>query len=102
MNVGPAFIADPQPAIATEPGEGSLHHPAMAAQGLRGLDPSPGDSRGDAPAAAGLAAMPRLVRFIGMALPGPAARATAARRLDRYHRIEGGLQPLYVVPIGPR
>ncbi len=54
MNVGPAFIADPQPAVAVEPGKRSLHHPTVVAQPLRGLDPPPGDPRGNTPAATDL------------------------------------------------
>jgi hypothetical protein len=46
--VGFAFVAEGQPAVAGQPGDGPLDLPPVTAQALTGLDAAPGDPRGDA------------------------------------------------------
>jgi hypothetical protein len=46
-------VADPQPPTAGQPGDRALRLPPMAAQPLRGLDPTAGDADLDAPAPSG-------------------------------------------------
>jgi hypothetical protein len=49
MNVGAAFIADGQMAVAAEPSQCALDHPAVAAQAGATLNASSGDAWNDAP-----------------------------------------------------
>src|SRR4051794_37248513 len=44
---GAALVAEGQPAVAGQPGQGALDDPAVPAQPGRGLDAAAGDPRGD-------------------------------------------------------
>jgi hypothetical protein len=43
QEVGATLIADCQPPVGQQPGQGALDLPAVAAQPSRGLDATPGD-----------------------------------------------------------
>ena len=51
VDVGTASIAHAQAAKAVEPSEGTLDHPAVAAQTLAAILSAPGDARGGMPRA---------------------------------------------------
>src|SRR5262245_20293327 len=101
MNIRPAFTPNAQAPLLIEPGPGSLYHPSMPAQSLRGLD-APAGNAGNDPASA-----PRPARgggsigFIGMQLHQPFPR-TAQRTFTRRQRLEGREQHIHVVDIGCR
>lgn len=83
MEVGAPFVADGQPAEAVEPSECTLHHPAMTAELVAGVDAAPGDARLYAARPAGLSAAPVIIGFVGMQLVGacdspPSGRAAYA------------------------
>ena len=48
-DVRPPLVADAKAAAAEQPGEGSLHDPAMLTEAFGGVDPPTSDARGDAP-----------------------------------------------------
>jgi hypothetical protein len=77
---GLAFVAAVQPPTAGWPGHGSLDHPAVAAQPLRGLDTLAGDAGADSTFAEPTAQLVVVIPHVGVRLrrpstPGPAARA---------------------------
>jgi len=87
MDIGPPFIPNPQAAEAREPGEGALHHPAVAAQLRAALDLAARDPGRDAPLAARRATMRSIVALVGVQLGGSPPRAPQ-RLLDRGHGVE--------------
>jgi hypothetical protein len=68
QDVGAALVTDRQAPIREQPGQGPLDLPAMAAQPCRGVDPAPGDPRGDAPSAQQPPAAREVVAFVGVQL----------------------------------
>lgn len=79
LQVGPAFIADRAPANARQPGEGPLDRPAMPPQPGAGVDPAAGDARADVATAQFRAAVPVIVRLVGVELHGALAAPTLRR-----------------------
>jgi hypothetical protein len=98
MDVGAAFVADGEAAVATEPGQRPLHDPAVAAQASAALDASSGDAREDAPAATGLSAVGKVVGLVRMQFAGPSARPADALS-DRRDGIDHALKELAVVDV---
>ena len=98
MDVGAAFVADGEAAVATEPGQRPLHDPAVAAQASAALDASSGDAREDAPAATGLSAVGKVVGLVRMQFAGPSARPADALS-DRRDSINHALKELAVVDV---
>ena len=95
----PALIADREAAEASEPGQGSLDHPAMAAQALAAVDPAPGDARLDAACATGPAATGIVVSLVSVQLARRSARTASATPHGR-DRVQRRHHPHAVVQIG--
>ena len=110
MDIGPPLVADGQPPVLAEPGQGALHHPAMATQPLAGVDAFAGDAHPDVALGKRAATARDVVGLVGMQLGRPLA-AVAVRLLDRRHGIEhrprrrpirGGWPRSAVSPMGVR
>ena len=67
---GLALVAAVEPSAAGQPGHGSLDHPAMSAQPLRGLDALAGDARRDVPRAEPSTQVAVVVPLTAVALGG--------------------------------
>jgi hypothetical protein len=87
MDIGAAFVADGQTAVAVHPGMGAFNHPAVPTKASAALDPTPGDPGHDAAGLALLAAASVIVAFVGMQLIWPLSR-TAHPTPDRWDRIQ--------------
>jgi hypothetical protein len=94
-----ALVAHIQPAEATQPGLGALHHPAVVPQSLARLAPFARNPTADPPPPQILPTVRRLVRLVGVHLGRPAARATSGL-LDRLDGVQQRLEPTDVVHIG--
>jgi hypothetical protein len=68
MDVISPLIANLQPAIAIEPGQCSLHHPAVAPEALAGIDPASCNARGDASLTQGLPTARVVIPFVRVQL----------------------------------
>lgn len=73
---GLVLVTTVEPSAAGRPGHGSLDHPAMTAQSLRGLDALAGDAVADAALAEPSTQVVVVVSFVGvqfrrLAAPGP-------------------------------
>src|SRR4051794_34917352 len=97
-DVGPALVADGEPAEAGKPGERAFDHPPVPTQALATLDPASRDARDDAAPAAGAAVV---VPLVGVQLGRALARAPRALPDWRY-RVEDRLQHGAVVDVGRR
>jgi hypothetical protein len=97
-DVGPAFVADGEPAEAREPRQRALYYPPVPAQASATLGPASRDARGDAPPAAGTAAARVIVPFIGVQLGRAPARPPRALA-DRRHGVEQRLEEPAVVDV---
>jgi hypothetical protein len=80
--VGVAFVADGEAAVAGEPGDGAFDLPAVSAEALVGVDAAAGDARGDAALAQPGPVDLRVVGFVGAEL-GWLAAAWSAAGADR-------------------
>lgn len=98
-DVGATLVADSEPTVAAEPGQRTLHDPTVPAQTLAALDATTGDPRGDATAAAGLAAATVVVGLVGVQLGRPSTRPPDALP-DRRHGVDQGLEEPAVVGVG--
>ena len=98
MNIGAALIADGEAAVAAEPGQCALHDPAVAAQAGAALDASSGDAWEDAPSAADLSAVERVIGLVRVQLGWPSSRPAAALA-DRLDSINHALEALAVVDV---
>ena len=87
MDIGAPFIANRQPPIAVEPGQGALDHPAMPTESFAGVDALAGDAHPDVAAAQGLAAARIVIPLVGMQLGGALA-APSVRLPDRRNGID--------------
>jgi len=78
VDVRPALVADGQAAVLTQPGQGALHDPAVAAQAAATLHPLACDADLDPPFAQGDPTARVVIRLVGVdfvrALAGPAPR----------------------------
>ena len=101
MDVGAALVADGQASVAGEPGEGTLHHPAVSSEAGAALDATACDARGDATGAALPAAATVVVGLIGVEFARPLPWAAAMADPDPRHGIQGGRQHHAIVPVGP-
>ena len=95
----PAFVTDGEAAEASEPGQGSLDHPAMAAQALAAVDPAPSDAGLDAACATVPAATGVVVSLVGVQLAQAPARPASAPPHGR-DRVQRRHQPHAVMKIG--
>src|SRR5688500_10747436 len=100
MDVGAPLVADRQPPVAVEPGQRTLHHPAMATQALAGVDALARDATADVAAAQRLAAAGDVVALIGVHLGRPLAPPPIGL-LDRRDGIEQLLEDDGVVTVRP-
>lgn len=98
-DVLPALIADGKAAEASEPSQGSLDHPAMAAQTLAAVDPPPGDAGHDRACATVPAATGVVVSLVGVQLVRAPARTASATPHGR-DRVQRRRQPPAVMKIG--
>jgi len=101
MNGRLPFVAHREAAVAVEPRQRPLDHPAMLAQPLARLDAPPRDTGCDAALAASQPTKGVIVAFVGMQLGGAATRPTALPTHGR-DGIQGCFQHLTVVDIGRR
>jgi len=99
MNIGPPLVADGQPAEAVEPGERTLHHPAVTAAARARVDPLARDADADVALAQGTATAGNVVGLVGVQL-GRALAPPSIGLLDRGHGIEQIREDGAVVPIG--
>ncbi len=100
MDALQAFVADRQAPVAVQPGEGALHHPALAPQPGLALDAFARNAALDAPSAQVAAAAAHVAILVGVELLGPLA--TAAMRLpDRRDALEQRLAEHPVRAVGP-
>ncbi len=102
MNVQSPLVADSQPPEVVEPCQGALHHPAVLAQFLAALYPSPSYTRSDAPLSERRPVRLRVVSFVGVQLARPSSRSASSLRasLDGRNGIDHHLQRLCVVNVG--
>src|SRR6476620_8281427 len=75
---GIALVAHQQAAVAVQPGEAALHHPAVAPEPHARLDVAAGDPRGDAAAAEGDAVAAGRVTQVRVQFTGPSTRPAVA------------------------
>ena len=101
MDVRPPLITHLQPPEAVQPRQRALHHPAIAAQALAGLDPLAGDARRDASTATRPPIGGVVIRFVGMQLLWPFAWSSASAS-NRRDGIQSSGEHLAVVHIGCR
>ena len=99
MDIRPSLIADGQPPILAEPGEGPFDHPAVAAQPFAGVEARAGNADLDMALGQRLAAARDVVGLVGVALVWPFA-PVPVRLLDRWNRIEQRLKNDRVVAVG--
>lgn len=101
VNVGAAFVADGKAAEASEPSEGPLHHPSVAAELLAALDAASGDARRNRASPAFPAATLVIVAFVGVQLDGATTRS-ATTVANAWNGVQGRCQHHAVVPVGAR
>ena len=101
MGISSPFIANLQPAIAIEPGQGSLHDPTMATEALAGIDLAPRNTRGDASLPQSLPTPRVVVPLIGVQFVRSLSWSSAPS-FDRLNGIKRCLQHLGVMDIGSR
>lgn len=102
MQVGVPFVAHQEAAVAVQPGEGALDHPAVAPQLLAGLDAPAGDARGDMAAAQQAAVLCGIVALVSVQFARSAAGPTPAstRWPQGRERIDEALQDGALVDVG--
>ena len=100
MDIGAPLVADGEAAIAVQPSQGALHHPAMTAQTLTALDALTGDAHPDVTLGQGTAAAGNIIGFVGMGLVRPLAAPSVGLH-DRGYGIEQLLKDHRVVAVGP-
>jgi len=98
MDVCPPLIADRQPPVPMEPGQGPLDHPAVATQLLAGLDPLARDPDLDPAAVQEAAAAGDVIGLVGMELGWPFA-ALPRGLGDRGHGLDQVLEDDAVVAV---
>ena len=96
---GVALVAQGQPPVPGEPGDGALDDPAVPAQFLAGFDSFTGDAGGDAPVAEPSAQVSLVIGLVRMELGRPAA-ARAAARADGRDSPDQGFKGESVVDVG--
>jgi hypothetical protein len=101
MDIGSPFIANLQPAITIEPGQGPLHHPAVAPEALAGIDPASCNARSDASLAQGLPTAGVVIPFVRMQLVRSLPRSPTGA-FDGLNGIYRCLQHPGVMDIGRR
>jgi len=99
MDVGPALIADGQPAEASQPGQGALDDPAVTTQALAGVDALTSDADTDVPPPQRLAAARIVVPLICMQFGGSLA-PLSGRGLGRRDGVDQRLKDDRVMAVG--
>ncbi len=94
-----ALVAYGEAAVAGEPGQGPLDHPALPPQARLVLHAPAGDAIGDAPLGQRGAAGGVVVALVGVQLGGAAGGAVRAG--ERRQRVEQRREDGAVVPVGP-
>src|SRR5262245_48852710 len=102
MNIVPLLVANAEPSLAVQPGQGRLYPPAMPAQPLIALDPLPSDAGGDPSLSQSLAAELIVVALVRMQLLRAAARPARLPVVHRWDGIDCHLQQFAVVAVGAR
>jgi len=100
MQIGAPFIANGQPPVLMDPGDGPLNNPAMPPQAVVGCDPFPGDADHDVSLAQKPPAAGDIVRLVGMDLGG-ALPAAVLRRPNRRDGINQRFKQDAVVAVRP-
>src|SRR5688500_10245796 len=100
MEVGVALVAEGEASETVEPGDGALDDPAVAAELGAGLDALAGDAADDAPTSEVGTAAATIVRFVGVELAGPRARAAGPPSLDRVDTLQDVLEDDAIVDVG--
>lgn len=95
------LVANGKAAVAGEPGERTLRHPAVSAQPFAAVDATTGDPWGDAATATGLAAASVIVSLVSVQLFRSPAWPSGALP-DRRHGVDQGREELAVVSVGRR
>lgn len=98
-DVGAPFVADGDPAEASEPCQGALDHSPVAAQALAAFDAATGDPGNDGAFAQGAPTVGEIVPLVGVQFGGATAWSAGALA-DGRHGIDQRLQELAVVPVG--
>lgn len=101
MDIRPPFVADGQPAVLAEPGQGALDDPAVPAQLLTGVNAFASDADPDVALGQGATTARDVVGLVGMQLVWPLAAMPVGLR-DGRHGIEHGLEDDRFVAVGPR
>jgi len=101
MNIGSPFIAHLQPPIAIQPGQCTLHDPAMPPEALAGIDPASRDARGDASPAQGLPTPWEVIGFVRVEFVRPLPRSPTWT-FDGFNGINRRLQHSGVMDVGCR
>jgi hypothetical protein len=102
VNIISPFVADTQSPEPIEPGESSLHDPAVFPQSLARFNASSGNPGSNPSLAQQLSAERVVVSFVGMYLVWPETRASRSGGVDSRDCIDDGLQRLAIVPVGAR
>ena len=102
MYVIPPLIADPQPSIPIEPGQGTLDYPAMAAQALAAFDPTACNAVDDPPRSECATALIEVVTFVRVHLLGATPRCPTLAVVHERNRVDGRLQHLAVMNVSSR
>ena len=105
MDLGPAFVADPEPAEVVQVGEAALDDPALAAEAGAVRDTAPGDDGLDVPGAQQPTVLVEVVAAVGEQhvgllprpadLPGDRAGVQLVKQRDQ-------LRDVVAVPAGQR
>ena len=101
MDVGAALIPDCQPTEAAEPSERALDHPAVPAQTLAGVNPTPGNPILDPARPQRPTTTRRVIGLVGVQFRGALSRPSPALA-DRRHSIDQLLETPAVVEVGGR
>lgn len=99
MHFAETLVADRQAAVAGEPSEGALDHPAIAPQPLAGVDLAPRDTRNDAAQPTGTAAAAMIIGFVGVQLCRAVPRSATPPAANRGNGIEQALERQMIVEI---
>jgi hypothetical protein len=103
-DVGAPLVAHLQAPVAHQPRQRPLHHIAVAAQPLAGLDATPGDPGRDPASAQRPPATWVVVTLVAVQLGGPlpGSARPPTRSPDRWHGVHHGLQQHRVMGVGRR
>jgi hypothetical protein len=100
MDILPPLIPDRETPELPQPGQGPLHHPAVATQLLTGLDALVRNADHDVPPGQGPTAAGDVIGFVSVQLDG-SSPSLSARAPDRRDAVYHLLEHSAVVAVGP-